>query len=192
MPPIRYRMPNGAEIVSEQGGSVTIRVTVPADDAGHVGRRCPTCKRMFRMRAEDLLAALPDDRRLTCPYCCAAATQSEFLTEHQENRGRHAAQEYGQQLVEGQIDDMLRNMVRSVNASRGAIRMSYSGGSGGRQPRSLPPITEEAPIRERTCDSCGNRYAVFGEHIACPVCGLLPAKVIAHDARCPGGGARGS
>lgn len=41
---------------------------------------------------------------------------------------------------------------------------------------------EEAPIRERTCDQCRNRYAVFGEHVACPVCGPLPPKVVALDA----------
>ena len=32
------------------------------------------------------------------------------------------------------------------------------------------------------CTVLGNRYAVFGEHVACPVCGRLPAKVVAEDA----------
>jgi hypothetical protein len=42
-------MPDGAEIVSEQGSTVTMHITMPADDAGHFGRQCPSCKRMFRM-----------------------------------------------------------------------------------------------------------------------------------------------
>jgi hypothetical protein len=174
-------MPDGAQIVSEQGSVVTMQVTMPADDAGHIGRQCATCKRMFRMHARDF-KALPDDQRLTCPYCCTENDHSAFITEQQQQRARGAAQEYGHQLVAGKLDDMFGNMVRSVNSSRGSIRMSYSSGSSRRTPRSLPPIVEEAPIRERTCDRCSNRYAVFGEHIACPVCGLFPPKVVAQDA----------
>jgi hypothetical protein len=77
---------------------------------------------------------------------------------------------------------MFKDMVRRVNSRRGGVRMSYSGSSGSRRPRSLPQIIEEAPIRERTCQECGNRYAVFGEHVACPTCGPLPALIIAEDA----------
>jgi hypothetical protein len=62
-------MPDRPEIVSENGSTVTMRVTLPSDDAGHFGRQCPSCKRIFRMHAEDYQAP-PEDPRLTCPYCC--------------------------------------------------------------------------------------------------------------------------
>jgi hypothetical protein len=179
--PIRYRMPDGAEIVSEQGSIVTMHVSMPADDEGHFGRECPSCKRMFRMHVEDY-DALPDNQRLTCPYCCTQDDHSEFMTGQQQERALAAAGEYAQQLLEGKMDDIFGNMTRRVNARGGAVRMSYSGGSRTARPRPLPPITEEAPIRERTCAGCGNRYAVFGEHVACPVCGPLPPKVVAQDA----------
>jgi hypothetical protein len=174
-------MPDGAEIVSEQGSTVTMHITMPADDAGHFGRQCPSCKRMFRMHVEDY-KALPDDLRLTCPYCCLQEDHSEFMTEQQMERALAAAGEYAQQLVAGTLDEIFGNMARSVNARGGAIRMSYSGGSRTVSPGPLPAIVEEAPIRERTCAACGNRYAVFGEHVACPVCGPLPPKVVAQDA----------
>ncbi len=178
--PIRYRMPDGAEIVSEQGSTVTMQITMPADDAGHFGRQCPSCKRMFRMHVEDY-KALPDDLRLTCPYCCLQEDHSEFMTEQQMERALAAAGEYAQQLVAGTLDEIFGNMARSVNARGGVIGMSYSGGSRTVSPGPLPAIVEEAPIRERTCAACGNRYAVFGEHVACPVCGPLPPKVVAQD-----------
>jgi hypothetical protein len=61
--------------------------------------------------------------------------------------------------------------------------MTYSGSSSARRaPRPLQRIVEEAPIRERTCDRCGDRYAVFGEHVACPVCGPHLPKAVATDA----------
>lgn len=179
---IRYRMPNGAEIVSENGSTVTMHVTMPSDDAGHFGRQCPTCKRIFRMHVEDY-HALPDNLRLTCPYCCAEEDHGEFLTGQQKARATAAAGEYARQLAAGKLDEVFSRMARRVNSRHGAIQIKYSGG-GSRliSPKPLPPIMEEAPIRERRCADCGNRYAVFGEHVACPVCGPLPPRVVAEDA----------
>lgn len=179
--PIRYRMPDGAEIVSEQGSTATIRVTMPVDDAGHFGRRCPSCERMFRIHAGDY-EALPDVYRITCPYCCCQEDKSEFITEQQRERTRAAAGEYAHQLVAGTLDGIFGNMAWRLNSRRVAIQVSYSGGAGPVSPRPLPAIVEEAPIRERTCAACNSRYAVFGEHVACPVCGPLPSKVVARDA----------
>jgi hypothetical protein len=176
---IRYRMPDGAEIISEQGGTVTMHISMPADDAGHFGRQCPSCARMFRMHVADY-KALPDDIRLTCPYCCLEEDHSRFMTQQQLERMRAAAGAYAQQLVVKELDDIFGGMARSVNAGRGTLRMSYSGRSRAVSP--LPAIAEEAPIRERTCAACGNRYAVFGEHVACPACGPLPPNVVAQDA----------
>jgi hypothetical protein len=174
-------MPDGAEIVSEQGSTVTMHIAVPADDAGHFGRQCPSCERMFRMHAADY-KALPDDIRLTCPYCCLEEDHSKFMTQQQLERVRAAAGVYAQQLVAEKLDGIFGSMARSRNARGGALRVGYSGRPGVASPRPLPAIAEEAPIRERTCAACGNRYAVFGEHLACPACGPLPPKVVAKDA----------
>jgi hypothetical protein len=182
MSTIRYRMPDGAEIVSENGSTVTMAVTLPSDDAGHFGRQCPQCKRIFRMHVEDY-HALPDDLRLTCPYCCAEEDHGEFMTQQQQARAMAAAGESSQQLAAGMLDKAFSDMARRVTSRRGAIRIEYSGGSSRSvRPRPLPRITEEAPIRERQCSRCQNRYAVFGEHVACPVCGPLPPRVVAEDA----------
>jgi hypothetical protein len=94
-----------------------------------------------------------------------------------------AAQEYASQLIEGGLDNIFTKMTRRVNARGEAVRMTYSGSSRSRSaPKPFPVIVEEAPIRERTCDHCHNRYAVFGDHVACPVCGPHPPKTVATDA----------
>src|SRR5450759_5208406 len=182
---LRYRLPDGAEIESQQGSSVTFRVTMPADDAGHIGRLCPSCKQLFRMHAGDY-AALPDDQRLTCPYCGFTDTHSEFMTPQQLERATAAAAGWAQHMVADTIGSALDDMVRSINrssSSRGLFRMSASHSSSRPDmPSALPRISEPAPIRERQCLRCRNRYAVFGQHIACPVCGPLPPKVIAEAA----------
>jgi hypothetical protein len=87
------------------------------------------------------------------------------------------ADEVGQAL-----DDMVRNINRSYSSSG---MFSISASRGPRRPlmpSPLPMINEPAPIRERQCLRCRNRYAIFGQHISCPVCGPLPPKVIAEDA----------
>jgi hypothetical protein len=179
---IAYRMPDGMKIESRSGSIVTMRVTIPADGAGYFGRQCPACRRIFRMQVDDY-EGLPDDQRLTCPYCRAEDEQSDFVTDQQNQRVMSAAEEYATQVVEGKFDDIFSNMTRRVNSHGGAVRMTYSGSSRMRRaPKPLPQIAEEAPIRERTCDRCGNRYAVFGEHVACPVCGPHPPKTVATDA----------
>ena len=112
----RYRLPDGVEVESDQGSEVTFRVTMPADDAGHIGRQCPSCEQLFRMHAADYMA-LPDDQRITCPYCGFSADHSEFITPQQVERARAAAGEWAQQLVADKIGTALDDMVRSINRS---------------------------------------------------------------------------
>jgi hypothetical protein len=181
----RYRLPDGAEVESDHGSTVTFRITMPSDDVGHIGRRCPLCRQLFRMHADDY-AALPDDLRLTCPYCQFSADHSEFITPQQLERAQAAVGGWAQQMAADEIGKALDNMVRTINRSSsrgGMVSMTASRGpSRAFPPSPLPTITESAPIRERQCQTCWNRYAVFGQHIACPVCGPLPPKVVAEDA----------
>ena len=179
---ITYRMPDGAEIESESGSTVTISVAIPGDDAGYFGRQCPSCERIFRMHINDY-EALPEEPRLTCPYCCHEDGHSQFFTKQQVDRAMGAAQEYASQLIEEKVDQMFSNFTRRANSRGGTICWSYSGSTRGRPtPKPLPGIVEEAPIRERSCARCHNRYAVFGEHLACPVCGPHSLATIATDA----------
>ena len=181
----RYRLPDGVEVESEQGSTVTFRVSMPADDAGHIGRQCPACHQLFRMHAGDY-APLPDDLRLTCPYCRFNGPHSEFLTPQQIERARAAAASCAQQMAADTIGKALDDMVRRINRSSsgsGMFRMTASRRpSPPVVPSQLPRITEPAPIRERQCLTCVTRYAIFGQHVACPVCGPLPARVVAEDA----------
>jgi hypothetical protein len=180
----RYRLPDGVEVESEHGSTVTFRVTVPSDDVGHIGRQCPSCRELFRMHADDYVA-LPEDLSLTCPYCRFSADHGEFITAQQLGRAQAAVGNWAQQMAADKIGKALDNMVRTVNrsSSGGIFRMTASRSpSRPFLPSPLPTITEPAPIRERQCQTCSNRYAVFGQHIACPVCGPLPPRVVAEDA----------
>ena len=97
------------------------------------GRQCPRCKRLFRMHVKDY-HALPDDLRLTCPYCCADADGGDFLTQQQRARAKAAAGEYAQQLVARELDGVFSSLARKANVRRGGIRVEYSGRSRSVQP----------------------------------------------------------
>ena len=176
-----YRLPDGVEIVSHEDDVIQLRMSVPDDDAGQIGRRCPSCERMFRVDVEDY-KSLPEDQQLTCPYCCLVHDNGDFLTQQQQARATAAIGELGRQMAIDAIGSAFQNMARQVNKPGSMIRLDVSTPSGREQVRPLPDIVEEAPIRIRSCATCHLRYAVFGAHIACPLCGVLPPLVVALDA----------
>lgn len=171
-------MPEGSEVVGQQGDDYRIRVSVPADDDGFIGRQCPECKLLFRIDAEDY-EPLPDDLVLWCVYCGHSHEHAEFMTAQQHDRMMRAAEEFGSQLVRQELDGIFASLARSTPRNS-PISISYS--TKPHYPRPLPGIDEERLARIRTCTGCKVKYAVFGEHRYCPVCGQLPAATIAFDA----------
>lgn len=171
----RYRFPDGVSYEGEgDDGSAVFRVSIPVDEDGFFGRQCPVCDQGFRISDEDY-DALPDDAHLWRVYCGHVDDHCEFLTDQQEERVMRAAGDYAEQLIGTALDDTFRSVARR---SKGTI--SYR--SKPFYPSPLPGIDEERLIRERTCPSSGTRYAVFGEHRFCPVCGPLPPLTVAEDA----------
>ena len=172
-----FRFADGSEFLGGDGsGSVSFNVSMPVDDDGFFGRECPECTQHFRIEGDDY-DALPDDIRLWCVYCGHTDAHDEFLTSQQEARLMRVAGDYAQQMVGQMLDDTFGRM---ASRSRGsAIQIKYR--SRPFFPSPLPEINEERLVRERRCGECGLRYAVFGEHRFCPVCGRLPALLTALD-----------
>jgi DNA-directed RNA polymerase subunit RPC12/RpoP len=74
-------------------------VSIPADDEGFIGRRCPDCGRFFKMKAEQW-KALPDDTVVTCPYCGHRPQDtSDFMTPQQNQRVQAAAEALAEQYL---------------------------------------------------------------------------------------------
>ena len=173
-----FRFPDGVEFDGENDdGNVVLRVSIPLDDHGFFGRQCPDCEQLFRVAHEDY-DALPDDVLLWCVYCGYRDDHSEFLTEQQRERVLRAAGDYGVQLVGETLDRTFKDIARQSRGS--TVSISYR--SRPFFPSPLPAIDEEKLVRQRSCEGCRLRYAVFGEHRFCPICGSLPPLVAALDA----------
>jgi hypothetical protein len=177
----RIKMPEGAEIVSHQGNDVQVDVSMPLDEDGYFGRQCPECSMSFRMNGEDY-EALPDGLELWCVYCGHHQEHSEFMTAQQRDRIMRAAGDLGMQIVSQALGDVFRGMSRGSSSRRSGLSVSISYKEKPYYPRPLPGIDEERLARVRTCAGCQVRYAIFDEHRFCPVCGLLPASLVAFDA----------
>ena len=169
----RYRFPAGVRFLGEARGQARMEVTMPSDAEGFFGRECPSCQKHFRIAADDY-EALPDEQMLWCVYCGHRADGSDFTTKQQMARLERAATDHAVQMAQQMLDKTFRGLERGS-----LVQISYQPDRF--HPKPLPGIREERPVRERACPGCGLRYAVFGEHRFCPVCGQLPALVTALD-----------
>ena len=172
-----YRFPDGVEFLGDDGGGeARMTVSMPADEEGYFGRECPSCEQHFRIATDDYLV-LPDQQTLWCVYCGHHDEVSHFITVQQMERARRAAADYAMQLVREALQPTLRRV--SSRSRNSLIKISYR--TKPFYPKPLPSISEERLVRERSCPDCQLRYAVFGEHRFCPICGQLPALVTALD-----------
>lgn len=173
-----FNFPDGVEFLGGSGDEVQFAVSMPLEEDGHFGRECPECGQHFRIDNSDY-EQLPDDLTLWCVYCGHADEHSDFLTGQQMERLERVAHDYGSQLVGDMLDDSFGRMAKQSRGNK-FLKISYR--STPFFPEPLPGISEENLIRERACEGCGVRYAVFGEHRFCPVCGPLSARTVALDA----------
>ncbi|MGI5506441.1 hypothetical protein [Lentzea sp. CA-135723] len=175
-------MPEGAEIVDRNGDVVEMRVSIPGDEHGFFGRQCPGCAQMFRVNMEDY-EALPEEIELWCVYCGHHCDHSDFMTQQQKDRALRAVADLGVQMVGHVVEDVFGGRSRTRSRSRGSgfgVEIRFR--STPFYPQPLPGLDEEKLVRERKCADCALRYAVFGEHRFCPVCGPLASAVVSTDA----------
>lgn len=175
---MNFRTADGASYEGkDEDGHDVFRVSIPLDDHGYLGRQCPSCEQIFRVKHEDYDAA-PDDLLLWCTYCGHRAPHGEFVTQQQKHRMMQVASDAGLQLIDNIIGKAFRDMARR-SAGNKFLRAEYR--SKPFFPKPLPGIHEDALIRERTCPTCQVRYAVFGDHRFCPFSGPLSGPDVAAD-----------
>lgn len=174
-----FRTADGASYEGkDDDGNDIFRVEIPLDEDGYLGRQCPSCRQIFRIESGDY-EALPEDSRLYCVYCGHVDDHSEFLTEQQQARLERVMLDAGNQLVDDILGEAFRDLARTT-ANNNFLTVTYR--SAPFYPQPLPGIDEEKLVRERQCQSCNLRYAVFGDHRYCPVSGPLDSLAIALDA----------
>ena len=75
-------MTSGIQIRGQRGAVLSAAVGIPVSVDGTVGRKCPSCRRFFKVEVQRLAAI----EELTCPYCGNGAPRDAFLTMDQRRR----------------------------------------------------------------------------------------------------------
>ncbi|MBE0611234.1 MAG: hypothetical protein IH609_17770 [Dehalococcoidia bacterium] len=145
-----------------------ISVTLPTDEAGMVGRKCPSaeCGLYFKLKPG---TGLPTDT-CHCPYCGTAGEGPDFTTAEQLEYGTSIAIKRVMEPVTRGFQDSLKQLERRAPGSLIQFKVTTS------------PITfrvsryfERDLETHVICDGCGLEFAVYGVFASCPDCQRLNA-----------------
>jgi C4-type Zn-finger protein len=157
------------QIGYNENGDPRFSVPLNADEDGLLGRECAgnACSlRYFKISVDedDSRESPLDDAQMHCPYCGHTDNFQEF---HTKDQIKHVESMMVRD-VEQTMTDILNRSFRSLNNSRGLIRITMKATA------NLPPLhryVEEKLKQTNTCPQCSQRYAVYGISFNCPFCG---------------------
>jgi hypothetical protein len=168
----RDRLPDEISDVDYTADGFEAKISIPIDDEGFFGRACPACERFFKMKADEW-TDLPDDAKVTCPYCGERPEDpGDFMTMAQTEYSTSALEAMAEQFAFEQVTNMFREL-QSQNRPGSGIEITVNEQPPSR--RSVDDYVEDQVRRALTCDNCGNTHAVYGATAFCPVCGPRPA-----------------
>ncbi len=153
------------------GGRYEMRIAMPGDKDGMVGRECrsPGCAPAY-FKVKPGTGIVQGQVSAFCPYCRHMAEPGEFLTEEQLKYMKGIAFQETHRGISRMIKDAL-GLGSSGRKTYGggliSMEVSYKPGS---TPYVRPPIEEELR-RDIKCSHCGLEHAVFGLANWCPDCG---------------------
>jgi hypothetical protein len=149
-------------------GDNLIKVTIPTDENGMVGRQCPSfdCGQYFKLKPG---TGLPIGD-CGCPYCGTRAEAAEFSTPDQIEYAKSVAVE---EVVGPMLEDFKRDIEALNRPSRNSlISLKFSVDLPTFHLHQYREADVETPV---TCSNCSLEFAVFGVFASCPDCGLLNA-----------------
>jgi hypothetical protein len=147
--------------------SVQLTVPIPVSPDGTAGRKCPECRRYFKVDGKRLASTAT----LSCAYCGATGQKDRFLTLDQRRRLRSAAAKWAYSEVHRMISGVF-GTGRSIDA--GLVKVSFEVGRAETIP--LLSYVERETGRLLTCNSCGALSASYGIAIFCPFCGRRDSR----------------
>jgi hypothetical protein len=144
-----------------------IKVSIPRDDNGFMGRECPeaNCEGYFKIKPGTGLTG--DSLACHCPYCGYTGPTDRFWT--------RAQIEYAQSVAFRKFSDAFVRELKSLEFEQKPKGGFGIGVSMKLKPGTPPPIRyyrEKALETHVTCRECTLEYAVYGVFAYCPDCGV--------------------
>lgn len=149
-----------------------IKITLPTDENGLIGRECPSCKKYFKIK---LGTGLPT-QYCHCPYCDYEDDQSSFRTQDQIDYANSLVRKIAYNNYVSPILDDFENSLKRRNkkASGGLLKITFKSN----RTKPFLPIKYYNELELETkliCDACGLEFAIYGVFSKCPDCNKLNA-----------------
>lgn len=146
-----------------------IKVPIPLDDSGMLGRECPNCKKYFKIKPG---TGIVTDYCI-CPYCEHKNDSNEFITKEQlEFAQSVAVKEFSKDIFKV-TDKVFKELARKTRNSFIQIKVSTR--------QSYIPIRyykEKELETDVICDNCGCNFSIYGVFASCPDCSRLTTMSI--------------
>jgi uncharacterized protein YbaR (Trm112 family) len=138
-----------------------IKLTIPTDKNGFIGRECPVCKKYFKIKFG---TGLKDSAHCHCPYCNHIASHDYFWTRDQLNY----VESYIHNCAEKHILDRLKKLETKPKRNQLiSLEIKVKG--------KLTPIAyyAEKDLEQNIyCKNCTLEYSIYGKFGYCPDCGI--------------------
>jgi|AntAceMinimDraft_16_1070373.scaffolds.fasta_scaffold06695_7 Zn ribbon nucleic-acid-binding protein len=138
-----------------------IKLKMPTDIHGFVGRECPVCKKYFKIKFG---TGLKNPAPCHCPYCNHIAPHDQFWTIEQINYAKSVASNYVS-------NELLKTLKKSEVKSKPNQLISFEIKVKGR-PTSIDYYSERDLEQYVCCKNCTLEYAIYGKFSYCPDCGI--------------------
>ena len=149
--------------------SVELSFTIQGDSEGYVTFECPFCGSEFKLQAGEYQSDEEPFEELFCPYCGLTRDKNSFLSTEVVEKMQELAYNYA---VE-ELNKAFGKMSRSVNRSKGLIKMTF---------KPLKKVeTKELKDKdtvetEFSCTCCERHmkvlYCAGASKVFCPYCGV--------------------
>ena len=145
-----------------------IRVSLPIDGEGMVGRECPAleCGRYFKLRPGTGM----DTTVCHCPYCGQSGESQDFATDDQIEYAKSVAY---QEILEPsllELEQTFKDLERQTAGGLISFKVDVR-----REPSYLHQYHEMELETRVICDNCALEFSVFGVFASCPDCQRLNA-----------------
>jgi len=155
--------------------NIRIKVDIPLDENGMIGRECLECKKYFKLKPG---TGLPTSH-CHCPYCDYEGESDTFWTDAQNEYVKSIALKQAfTQIIKPSLENLaasFKDLERSTRNSFIKFKVRTS------------EITYSVPIKyysekdletTLTCDNCGLIFSIYGVFAQCPDCNELNAFLI--------------
>jgi len=148
---------------------INVRVTLPTDSKGMLGRECPRCKKYFKIKPGTGLKT----SSCTCPYCEQTDSIRAYTTEEQLAYAKSIAANQVLGSILREFEDSLGGLEHSSNGFSISFKVETDGFE-----FPIEYYTERALETEVVCDSCSLVFSVYGIFACCPDCSRLTSMSI--------------